>query len=62
MIQLPKEFKENIINRHGKIGEEWLNSTNEIIEKYKKQLELYEQALEQSMKMKVYKSMIYPLS
>ncbi len=31
-------------------------------EKYKKQLELYAQALEQSTKKKVYKSMIYPLS
>ena len=53
MIQLPKEFKENIINRHGKIGKEWLNSTNEIIEKYKKQFNLSNIKLADNLSMNI---------
>ena len=53
MIQLPKEFKENVINRYGKIGEEWLNSINEIIEKYKKQFNLSNIKLEDNLSMNI---------
>ena len=40
MIELTGEFKKNIINRYGEIGEEWLNSINNIIEKYKRKFNL----------------------
>lgn len=38
MIELPEKFKQNVINRYGIEGKEWLNSVDKIIEKYKKNL------------------------
>lgn len=40
MINLPDKFKTKIINRYGKEGDNWLNSIDNIIEKYKKQFML----------------------
>ncbi len=40
MINLPDKFKTKIINRYGKEGYRWLNSIDNIIEKYKKQFML----------------------
>lgn len=41
MIELPIEFKQNIINRYEKIGIEWINSIHIILEKYIKKFNLY---------------------
>lgn len=38
MIELPIKFKQRIINRYEEIGIKWLNSVDEIIEKYQKNL------------------------
>ncbi len=35
---LPIKFKENVVNRYGKKGKEWLNNINVIIDKYVKNL------------------------
>lgn len=40
MLELPNKYKNKIINRYGKKGEEWLENINPIVEKYKKQFQL----------------------
>lgn len=42
MIELPEKFKENVVNRYGKKGEEWLKNINVIINKYIKKFNLYD--------------------
>lgn len=36
MINLPDQFKIKVINRYGNDGIDWINSIDNIIEKYKK--------------------------
>lgn len=38
MTELPIKFNENVVNRYGKKGKEWLNNINVIIDKYVKNL------------------------
>lgn len=40
MTELPIKFKENVVNRYGKKGKEWLNNINGIIDKYVKKFDL----------------------
>ncbi len=40
MIELPEKFKEKVVNRYGKKGEEWLYNINVIIDKYIKKFDL----------------------
>jgi len=40
MIELPNKFKENVINRYGIKGKEWLNNVNKIIDKYVEKFDL----------------------
>lgn len=42
MIELPLEFKQNIISRYNKSGENWLNSIDAIIEKYSEKFDLHD--------------------
>lgn len=53
MIELPIEFKQNIINRYKKIGIKWLNSVHRIIEKYVKKFNLYNVKLVKELTMNV---------
>lgn len=40
MLKLPNNFKEKIINRYGETGKQWLETVNNILEKYQKQFNL----------------------
>lgn len=53
MIELPEEFKQNVINRYGKEGIEWLNSVDKIIEKYKNKFKLYNIKLAKNLTMNI---------
>lgn len=53
MIELPKEFKQSIINRYAENGIEWLNSIDKIIEKYEKNFSLYNMHLVEKLSMNI---------
>jgi len=40
MLELPESFKIKTINRYGKLGQEWLDNIDNIIDQYTKQFEL----------------------
>lgn len=40
MLKLPNNFKEKIINSCGETGKQWLETVNNILEKYQKQFNL----------------------
>lgn len=45
MLKLPKQFKQQIINRYNDEGKDWLNNINNIIDKYKNKFQLDEMVL-----------------
>lgn len=53
MIELPKEFKQSIINRYAEKGIEWLNSIDKIVEKYEKKFSLYNMHLVEKLSMNI---------
>lgn len=53
MIELPENYKQNVINRYGKEGMKWLNSVDKIIEKYKKEFNLSHIKLASNLTMNV---------
>ena len=53
MINLPDKFKTKIINRYGEEGNNWLNSIDNVIYKYKKQFMLKNIRLVDEMSMNV---------
>ena len=40
MLELPEEFRKNIVNRYNKKGIEWLNNLENVVNKYINKFEL----------------------
>lgn len=53
MIELPKEFKQSVINRYEEKGIKWLNSIDKIIEKYEKKFSLDNMQLIENLSMNI---------